>query len=106
METDDLPELLSRLPKNEFIEIRVEEDDDGKPSLGACHFVEPPDGGWETRSDYFGHSPDSPTNDEPCPPQWKFEPRVIYGISVDIQDRGEFLTLLAEAIERRLSVHQ
>lgn len=79
-----LTDLLAALPPRVSVVIRNEADrETGEVWLGACCFLDPPEGGWDTEGDYFGHPPDHPRHHLPCPERWQFDPRVLFGTAKD-----------------------
>ena len=99
---------LENLPERTYVkmghEIAEDGEDEGRKFMYAGVHVEPPDGGWVTRGDYFGHPSDWPDHKEPCPEHWKFDDRASVAITSVPGDK-RFWSLLANMLEEYNAKH-
>lgn len=102
---DKLLQLISRLPKNEYVRFQMEDGVDSE-YLCMCHFVESPEDGWKTEGDRFGSPPDSPKHEIPCRESWKYEDRAIFGITGHVDSpkaEADFINLCYEGLKKRVA---
>lgn len=80
-----------------------EQDDEGSWFLTATVFQKAPEDGWPSRGAYFRHSPPSPSHEEECPPQWRHNDSVIFGVTAGLEEPEILERLLINAITRQWS---
>ena len=103
----DLMTAIALLPEDHYVTFnkeKGEEEKDGETApwlLTACVFQKAPEDGWPSRGAKFGHPPDSPSHQEPCPSQWKHDDRVLFGVN-SYPDEPQVLErlLIAAIVER------
>lgn len=96
-------ELLAQLPERQYLQLTVEKDEErreGKTFLCACLMEAPPEGGWPSRGDYFGHPQGSDTYQQSAEP-YTFDDTCHEGISADTVKDAAALTVAM--LRRRLA---
>ena len=101
--TPSLFELLAKLPLDQHVSFQVEEED-GHRFLSMGHYQHPPEDGWETEGDRFGHPPDSPTHQIPCRESWRFLDRILYAVVCEDGKESEFAVHCAEELWKQLGI--
>ncbi len=79
----DVLDEIAKLPENIRVEIKQEEADDDDPDFAGERFMwislweDPPEDGWESEGDRFGHPPGSPSHSRPVRLNERFDSRII-----------------------------
>ncbi len=90
---------IALLPEDHYVTFGKErsEEDERRVFLSACVFQKAPKEGWSSRGERFGHPLSC---DEPCPPQWAHDDRVIFGVNSDPEEPETLERLLINAIAK------
>ena len=98
----DLMTAIARLPEDHFVTFNKERDEEDTCwLLTACVFQAAPEDGWPSRGAYFNHPLDAASHKEPCPPQWKHDVGVRFGVNSDPATPEILERLLINAINQR-----